>query len=276
MRKINLILISFTISLIISFICFETIFPILYFILFPIFKYFEKFENVEIITFWILTTLLTLIVFLGISTFNIFKDKKNNYFSSIITLTILGIFLITTIPNHSNFPFKTIENENNKTSKELNEFFKYKYKFKKADNYDKIETTILDYYKLKLKQIKNQYEFREYFKSYDVENKNNYSVIVDTIVFSPKADYFMSTILIKNADNYSQSSIIGKNEFNNIKILKNDCIENVSGSDLKDMRLNARKFYLIDFNKNEECFKNYGNYNPSDIEYWKKIKKKID
>ena len=276
MRKLNLIIISFTISLIFNFICFEAIFPILYFVLFPIFNFFEKFEYLETIIFWILTTLFTIIIFLGISTINIFGNKKHNFFSIFIVLIILGVFLSITIPNHSNFPFKTYEDKNNKTSKEIDDFFKYKYKFKKANNYDKIETTILDFYKLKLKQIKNEYEFQEYFKSYDLKNKNNYSTIVDTIVFSPNADYFMATILIKDNDNYSQSSLIGKNDYKNIKIHKNDCIENVSGSDLKGMKLSVKKFYLIDFNKNKECFKIYENYNPSDIEYWEKVKKEIE
>lgn len=254
-----------------NFIIYKVIFPFLYFILFPIFEYFEKFTYFENIFFWIITFIVTIIFFIKISKIEFLKNNKIITSITLIFVIILIIFLTTVIPNYSNFPFQTMEDENMQTSKELDVFFKEQYKFKKANNYNEIEAKILKYYSQKLASIKDQNELNKYFKTYDTENIDKISVIVDTIVFNKNAEYFMATVLIKQNENYSQTSVIGKNK-KSIIISQNDCIENVSGSSLKYMRLNVRKFYLIDFNKNENCFKIFGKYNPSDDEYWKKIK----
>jgi hypothetical protein len=250
---------------------FEAIFPYFYFLLFPIYECFEKFKYVGHISFWVVTVLLTIICFLIISKFALFNNKRKSIIVSYISFCFLVAFLAFVIPNHSNFPFQTLEDQDVEVSKELASFFKDKYKFKKAKNYNKIESEILKYYSEKQNSIKNQYELSKYFKTYSIENIDKISVIVDTIVFNQNAEYFMATILIKHDDIYSQSSVIGKNQ-KQIIISQNDCFENVSGSDLKGMKLNVRKFYFVDYNKNETCFKFYGKYNPSDEKYWRKIK----
>ena len=279
MRKLNLFLISITTSLLIAFISFKTIFPFLYFLFFPVFNILEKYgdNSTMKVTFWIIVLMLIFIIYRIISPLNIFKNEnRSNYISIGITFIVLVAFLMLTLPQNSNFPFKTRNDFDKEVSQKTDDFFANKYKFKKAKNYSELVDTITEFYKQKLLILTDQNDFNYYFKSYDIENKAEVSILVDTIVFNPTAEYFMATILIKSGKTYSQTSVIGMNKPSNIKVFRNDCEYNVSGSDLKSMQLSARQFFLIDFNKNEECRKMFNNFNPSETEYWDILENIID